>query len=115
MATGYQELFLEKGATFNVTITLDAVNNTPFDLTGYNANSQIKTSYYSANATATFTTSTGTDPAKGQVTLSLTHQQTSNIAPGRYVYDIYISNNSDTWRSRVIEGIVNVTPSVTVF
>jgi hypothetical protein len=115
MATGYQELFLEKGATFNVTITLDAVNNVPFDLTGYSANSQIRTSYYSSNAIATFTTSIGDDPVKGRVTLSLTYQQTANIAPGRYLYDIYISNNSDTWRSRVVEGIVNVTPSVTVF
>ena len=115
MATGYQELYLEKGATFNVTITLDAVNNTPYNLTGYTANSQMRTSYYSANAVATFSTRIGNDPTKGQVILNLTYQQTANISPGRYVYDIYISNGSDTWRSRVLEGIVNVTPSVTVF
>ena len=115
MATGYQELFLEKGATFNVTITLDAVNNTPYNLTGYTANSQMRTSYYSSNPVATFSTTIGSDPTKGQVILNLTYQETANIAPGRYVYDIYISNASDTWRSRVLEGIVNVTPSVTVF
>ena len=88
MATGYQELFLEKGATFNVTIGLDAVNNTPYNLTGYTANSQIRTSYYSANTVATFATSISATPTNGKLTLSLTHQQTANIAPGRYVYEI---------------------------
>ena len=52
MPAGYQELFMEQGATFSIKITLDAVNALPYDLTGYSANSQMKTSYYSSNSIA---------------------------------------------------------------
>ena len=113
MPVGYSELFLEKGASFNTTITLDDVNNSPFDLTGYTANSQIRKSYYSANAVATFATSFSLTPGDGNLTLSLTYQQTANIAPGRYVYDVYLTDETETSRVRVLEGIINVTPSAT--
>ena len=56
MPVGYSELFLEKGASFNTTITLYDVNNLSYNLVGYTANSQIRKSYYSANAVVTFTT-----------------------------------------------------------
>ena len=113
MPVGYSELFLEKGASFNTTITLYDVNNTPYDLTGYTANSQIRKSYYSANAVATFTTAFSATPADGDLTLSLTYQQTANVAPGRYVYDVYLTSGNTLSRVRVLEGIINVTPSAT--
>lgn len=113
MPVGYSELFLEKGATFNTTITLDDVNGNPFNLTGYTANSQIRKSYYSANAVATFSTAFSATPTDGNLTLSLTYQQTANIAPGRYVYDVYLTDSSITNRVRVLEGIINITPSAT--
>jgi hypothetical protein len=113
MPVGYSELFLEKGASFNTTITLYDVNNTPYDLTGYTANSQIRRSYYSANAVATFSTDFGENSADGNLTLSLDYQTTSNISPGRYVYDIYLTDSENIVRIRVLEGIINVTPSAT--
>jgi hypothetical protein len=114
MPAGYQELFMEQGATFSIKITLDAVTTLPYDLTGYSANSQMKTSYYSSNAVATFVTSISKTPTDGNITLDLTHQETSNISPGRYVYDLYLCDNINDNRSRVLEGIVNVSPGVTL-
>lgn len=113
MSAGYSELFLEKGASFNTTITLYDVNNDFYDLTGYTANSQIRKSYYSANAVVTFATAFSDTPADGNLTLSLTYQQTANVAPGRYVYDVYLTSQDQTSRVRVLEGIINVTPSAT--
>lgn len=113
MAAGYQELFLEQGTDFNTTITLDNVDSTPFDLTSFVGKSQIRKSYYSANATAEFTI-TINDPLAGALSLSLDSANTANIAPGRYVYDVVIKNNSNV-KTRVLEGIVNVLPQVTVF
>jgi len=111
MPAGYSELFLEQGATFNTSITLDDVNGVAFNLVNYTASSQMRKSYYSSNAAATFTVSTGNNPALGTITISIDSANTANIVPGRYVYDVYITGESS--RVRVLEGIVNVSPQVT--
>ena len=113
MAAGYQELFIEQGADFATTITLDGVNGMPFNLDNYVAKSQIRKSYYSSNTTAQFTIQFP-DAANGVISLTLPSSNTSNIAPGRYVYDMVIKNNQNVV-TRVLEGIVNITPQVTVF
>ena len=112
MPAGYSELFLEQGASFNTSITLDDVAGEAFNLMSYTATSQMRKSYYSSNAAATFTVSTGTDPSLGTITMSLNAANTANIYPGRYVYDVYVTNNVGS-RIRVLEGIINVTPQVT--
>ena len=113
MSAGYQELFLEQGASFSTTITVDDVYGDAYDLNEYSAACQMRKSYYSSNATATFTTEVygGT----GSIVLILDSTQTSNIAPGRYVYDILIYSNVNTSNNtiRILEGIINVTPCVT--
>lgn len=112
MPAGYSELFMEQGATFNTSITLDDVAGEAFNLVSYTASSQMRKSYYSSNAAATFTVSTGNDPSLGIITMSLNAANTANIYPGRYVYDVYVENSAGS-RVRVLEGIINVTPQVT--
>ena len=111
MPAGYSELFLEQGASFNTSITLDDVNGQAFNLASYTATSQMRKSYYSSNAAATFVVSTGVSPELGIITMTLDSANTANIYPGRYVYDVYVTNNVS--RVRVLEGIVNVTPQAT--
>ena len=111
MPAGYTELFLEQGASFNTSIVLDDIAGESFNLATYTASSQMRKSYYSSNAAATFSVSTGNDPTLGIITISLNSANTANIYPGRYVYDVYLTNNVS--RVRVLEGIVNVTPQVT--
>lgn len=113
MAAGYQELFLEQGTDFTTTLTLDDVNGVPFDLSNYVGKSLIKKSYYSTAATAEFSVSI-LDPEAGTINLTLDSPTTANIAAGRYVYDVMIKNSSNNI-TRVLEGIVNVLPQVTVF
>ena len=79
MPAGYTELFLEQGADFNMSITLDDVAGSTFNLVNYSATSQMRKSYYSSNATATFSVSTGADPSLGTITISLDSANTSNI------------------------------------
>ena len=111
---GYQELFLDQGTDFNTTITLDGGNGAPFNLTNYTGTSQIRKSYYSTNATAQFAI-TIANPTTGVIGISLDSANTANIAPGRYVYDVLITDTTHNYKTRVLEGIVNVTPRVTVF
>ena len=113
MPAGYQELFIEQGSNYSTSITLDDVDGTPYNLTDYLAKSQIKKSYYSANATAEFVTSIDV-PENGTISLSLDSGETANIAAGRYVYDLIIKSSGNTV-TRVLEGIVNVIPQVTKF
>jgi hypothetical protein len=113
MAAGYQELFVEQGANYSTSITLDDSNGDAYDLTDYQAKSQMKKSYYSTNATAEFTT-TISSPGDGIITLSMSSNTSANIAAGRYVYDVIIKSSSNTV-IRVLEGIVNVIPQVTKF
>jgi hypothetical protein len=42
MSAGYQDLFLEQGTSFSTTITLDDVSSNPYNLTGFQAKSQMK-------------------------------------------------------------------------
>ena len=83
----------------------DAIN-----LTGYTASSQIRKSYYSSIANNFTTTVTGT--ANGEITLSMTAANTGLLTPGRYLYDLLITAPGGT-KTRVVEGIVTVTPGVT--
>lgn len=109
MPAAYTNLYLEQGTTFTTTITLDDVYGDVYDLSGYTASSQIRKSYYSSNATATFDSSINV--GQGTITLELSSATTANIAAGRYVYDTIISANNTT--TRVLEGIVDVSPRVT--
>lgn len=102
-------LVIDQGSTFSSDLTLTDENGDPLTLNGYTANSQIRKWYSSTNASATFTTSINTVSAV--ITLSLTANQTSNLVAGRYVYDVEISDGAEV--SRIVEGIVTVTPQVT--
>lgn len=110
MPAAYANLYLEQGTTFNATISVDDVYGSDYDLTGYSASSQIRKSYYSSNATATFNTAINANT--GSITLSLTAATTANIAPGRYVYDTLITSQNQEV-TRILEGIVDVSPRVT--
>jgi hypothetical protein len=113
MAAGYQELFLEQGTDFTTTITLTDANGDPYSLLGCTGKSTIKKSYYSSNATAQIEV-TISSPSTGIIQLGLSSANTANIAAGRYVYDVMIKDNTNKI-SKVLEGIVNVLPQVTIF
>ena len=103
-------LIIDQGTTFNTTVNLTDTNGDPVDLTGYTGAAQMRKSYTSSNAAATFTVSTG--GSQGTITLALTAHATSNIAGGRYLYDVELTDSSNTI-SRVFEGIVTVNPNIT--
>lgn len=108
----FTELYLDQGATFNSVIYLtDDLTNTPINVAGYIVTSQMRRSYYSVNASASFTCAI-TDAPNGEITLSMTHLQTANIKAGRYLFDIEAMDDANVV-SRVVEGIITVTPQIT--
>lgn len=107
-------LIIEQGATFSTDVTVKGSDGTAFDLTGYTASAKMAKGYASTRTRTTISTSLADDLTTGIITLSLTADQTNNLdAPARYVYDVEILRTSDSTVTRVIEGIITTSPSVT--
>lgn len=107
----YSEITIEQGANLTSTITVNDIQGDAVNLTTYSASSQLRKSYYSSSANTLTATITGN--SNGQITLSMTAANTANLTPGRYVFDLIITNSTDNSVTRVIEGTAIVLPSVT--
>jgi hypothetical protein len=71
--------------------------------------------YSSTRTRVSFTTSIFSDPTAGIVTIQLTAEQTADLeAPARYVFDIEVTKTTDNSVTRVLEGIITVSPNVTI-
>ena len=103
-------LVIDQGTTFSATITMTDDYGNLIDLSAYTARSQIRKHYTSVTA-VNFTADINVPTA--EITLSLTDVQTANLVAGRYVYDVEVVDNYANTVSRVVEGIVTVTPNVT--
>jgi|TARA_B110000977_G_scaffold62812_1_gene85354 hypothetical protein len=109
MAT-ISNIFINQGADFSTTVTISDSTGSALDLTSYTALAQIRKTYESATATG-FTATFDGVRTTGKITLSLTDTQTSALESGRYVYDLLITGASSD-KTRVVEGIATVNPSV---
>lgn len=107
----YVELTLDQGTTFETSIALTNDDQTAINITGYSFASQIRKSYYSTNAVANLAVSV-VDASTGNVKLSMTSANTANVKAGRYLYDLVMTDTGGV-KTRVIEGIITVTPQVT--
>lgn len=109
----FVELYMDQGATFNNIINIaDDLTNDSINIAGFIVTSQMRRSYYSANPSANLNCEI-TDAISGEITLSLTPQQTANIKAGRYLFDVVLDDPSTNSIIRLIEGIITVTPGVT--
>jgi hypothetical protein len=107
-------LTIDKSATFSSDVTVLDTDGTTFDLTGYTAAAKMAKGYASTQTRVTLTTQINSDPTTGIITISLTADQTKALdAPARYVYDVEITKTSDSTVTRVIEGLITVSPDVT--
>ena len=107
----YLEITIEQGANLTSTVTVSDTQGDAVNLSTYSASAQIRKSYYSSSANTLTATITGN--ANGQITLSMTAVNSAALTPGRYVYDLIITNSVDNSVTRVVEGTAVVLPSVT--
>lgn len=112
MAAVYvNNLVINSGSDFSETFDLEnSTTNSQFNLTGYTASAQMR-KYAGSSTAISFTVSINSPPSLGKITISLTSNQTTNIKPGRYVYDVVIDYQGS--KSRVVEGMVLVREGVT--
>lgn len=112
MAAVYvNNIVINAGANFSQTFTLESgVDNSALDLTGYTVSAQMR-KYAGSSTATTFTTNIVSPATSGRLSISLNATQTTDLKPGRYVYDIVISQSSV--KTRVVEGMVLVREGVT--
>lgn len=113
MAAVYvNNLVINSGSDFSQSFTLeDSHNNSPLNLTGYQVNAQMR-KWAGSSTSITFTTSIEFPSTSGRILISLSSEETLSIKPGRYVYDILITDSFNI-KNRVIEGMVLVREGVT--
>lgn len=110
----YVELYIDKGADFDVVIELnDDDTNLPQNTDGYLVTSQLRRSLLSVNASANLTCSI-VDAPNGKIQLSMTAANTANLRPASYFFDVKTidpGNMNETLR--LIEGMIYVTHGIT--
>jgi len=111
--TVYQDLVIQQGTTWSITVTLknDAAT-APFDLTNYLIRSSLRKTLTSDPTTILGTV---TDASEGVFTLALTSVETAALeAPARYFYDVEVYDaGSPPVVYRVLEGRIEISAEVT--
>jgi len=106
----YSDITIDRGSSYTETIVVSAPAGGVMNLTGYTGRGKIRKSY--ASTTFVDFTVTIPTPANGEILIVLTAANSLTLKSGRYVYDIEIFRASPAEVFRVLEGQVEVTPSV---
>lgn len=114
----YEDLTIDQGSDVAVEIHLLEKDGSKKNLVGYNVAAKMKRNYNSdSDETYNFTAIVAYPASDGILTLTLSNTETDNLNPKkRYVYDVeisYVDSDENTIIERVLEGMVDVTPSVT--
>jgi|TARA_R110000851_G_scaffold43186_2_gene107033 hypothetical protein len=110
MAVYVSNIVVEQGFDFDTSFQLeDSRTSSPLILTNASTEAQLR-KYYGSSTSVSFGT-TVTEPSEGLVSISLTASQTVNIKPGRYVFDLKITNGGTEFKA--VEGSVLVRGGVT--
>ncbi len=124
----YEDITIDKGSDVTIRLDLYNIDGSPKQMNIqdsdlnfvpiYNVNAKMKKTYNTKDSDATtfFATTVDPDNLDYVIHLSLTNTQTDVLKSGRYVYDVeisrYDSNESATIVERILEGNIQVTPSV---
>lgn len=112
MASVYvNNLVVNSGSDFSQSFTLESPEtNSAYNLTLYSVSSQMRK--WSGSSTAITFNCVVANALEGKIGISLTNQQTSSLKPGRYVYDIVLTDIFNK-KNKVIEGMVLVREGIT--
>ena len=111
MAAYVSNIVVDIGANFDQSFNLETNANAPMNLTGFTGAAKLKKSAMSLTTAAHFVVSFP-DVLQGQLKISLGSSITSALKPGRYVYDVLLTDAS-SMKTRVVEGSAIVTAGVT--
>jgi hypothetical protein len=105
MALKY-DIIIDQDSPFSLTVDLVDDNGDPVVTSGWSGVATMKKHFTSTNSY-----SFDVNFSNGAISIAMTSAYTSNIVPGRYVYDAKVVFGEDD-TERILEGIATVTPSV---
>lgn len=113
--SGIYNITCDQGATFKRTITWTNQARVPYNLTGYTARMQVRSTIDSSTVILELTTANSRislGGTAGTVNLLVSATTTAALTPGLYVYDLeLVSGGGEV--TRLIEGNFNVRAEVT--
>lgn len=102
-------LTIDQGSDYIQDIVVSDMSDNLVDLTNYIGAAQIRKNYTS-NSYNSFNVVTNN---QGIVQISMNAANTDALVPGQYVWDCELTNINTGIISRIVEGVVTITPSVT--
>jgi hypothetical protein len=112
----YADLYADQGSYFSAVIPAKSQGIFPIDLSLYDLRGKIKKSYNS-DFWIDFSVYAGDNPSLGNITISLESDVTAGMKPGRYVYDIEITQLNNGWPigkvTRIAEGQIQIAAGAT--
>jgi len=110
MAVYVSNIVIEQGFDFDTSFQLeDTRTNSPLVLTDASTSAQLRKHY--GSSTSVSLGSTIISPELGIISISLTGSQTVSLKPGRYVFDVKITNAGREYKA--VEGAALVRGGVT--
>jgi len=100
---------IDQGTDFSAEIYIENDIGDPYDFTGNTVESQMRKNYAATNFTEFDAAHTN---ELGQIVLSLPKSMTKELYPGRYLYDVEVTDENGK-TTRIVEGIATVTPGIT--
>jgi len=110
MAT-YANLFVDQGSDFQTTITLEEPSGDVINVANINFDGQIRRTPGSDQAFDFEIIKPEGEP--GSITIRLSSSVTESMGSGRYVYDIFATDEGFGNKFKVLQGILEVIPQVT--
>ena len=110
MAVYVSNIVIEQGYDFDTSFQLeDTRTNSPLILIDVSAEAQLR-KHTGASTSVSFASSI-TNPKEGIVQISLTAAQSVNLKPGRYVFDVKLTNAGREYKA--VEGAALIRRGVT--
>ena len=112
----YEEFTIDQGADVTIELNLVDKNDAVKNLAGYSLAAKLKKNYNSGDSDTTSFSTIIDNASSGIASISLNNTQTNALKSGRYVYDVELSfqdSSGNTIIERILEGRIQVSPSVT--
>lgn len=104
------DIVINQKSSFEVMFTIKE-GNTALNLTNYTTAAKLKTDFNVPDNQAVSFNTAIVNAASGTVSMSLTPEQTANLAIQKYKYDFTITANTG-FKTRVVEGTAKVSGGV---
>ena len=110
MAVPVVNIQIEQGTEFSATYTVTAATGSPLDLTNHSISAKV--GKYEGSQGLGFGVTYGSSPTEGKITISLDNATSGIITAGRYHYDVVVTNDITSKKSKVITGQAHVNGTI---